>query len=222
MSKGLKILAYPGARIVAAMLLGWTLLALSGCFVLEDDPVLPDVPRKRNSPPRIVGQTPQDNFTNVQIGPSCSPEFSVRVEDDDRGDTLAHKWWVDANPGYVSDIKNSEILGIPVIGGKDLVRVVKAPKAVINHLADGKSHRVEVFVTDGHFETDSLIPGANPIEPPVLVPRDAGCLPEDAGCYFNGAVLPSGEIFDAGFDLLADEAYRVSYMWLVTTEACPQ
>lgn len=228
MAKSSKRLAVSSWRTLAAMLLSLGLAALSsGCFVLEDDPVLPDVPRKRNSPLRILPgtQRPTENQTTIYVGSNCpTPEFSVKVWDDDFADVIEHKWWVDAPAGYVPDINNREIGGTKILGGSSGVRTVNAPKGVINALGgktDKGIHFVEVFATDGYFDADSLVPHPNAISPAVVVARDGGCLPDDGGCYANGAQLPDGTTFDAGFDTLTDEAYRVSYMWVVKVEACP-
>lgn len=177
-------------------------VAMSACGLpVQDRACLsPDAGRStRNSPPRIVGPTPADNNTTVTIGSSCAaPEFSLRIEDDDLADTLNHTWWVDAPPGYVADALHTELVGVAVQGGSEAIRVVAAPRAVLNALpVDGRPHGVEAFVTDGVFPSDGLDPRPGPTQGLVSERTDAGC-----------QVVP-------------DVAYRVSFLWLVTVQPCP-
>jgi hypothetical protein len=144
------------ARVLLAM---FTTALLGGCLILEDDPVFPDLPAKKNSPVRIqrVSSPPQREST---IRPrSCGAvEFSVTVLDEDTvGTTVRSLWFVDPVPGYAS----GEFRGENVPGG---TRQLVAPPRFIEKLetlTDGIRHRVEVWVTDGEF-----VPGGIDVVPP--------------------------------------------------------
>lgn len=190
-----------GLRIMATMLLGGLVCALSGgCLILEDDVVYPDLPRKKNSPPRInleASMSPPTREATIRVGGCEANDFHVSVDDDDVTDTLRSYWFVDPNQYYTSPSSYAK----PAPGGTLVTRVLSAPVNVYNqisNLVSGQTHVVEVWVTDSDFEfTDT---GLRVVQPTQLA-SDAGI---DAG---SASVLPT--------------YYADSFGWRLTVVKCP-
>lgn len=209
--KYLTFQANKGAGTMAVLLLLALGAALSGCLVPQDDQVFPALPPKKNSAPKIVGEKPVQRVTTVAVGPVTAGcprvEFSVSVKDEDTADTIRSIWFVDAAPDFRPTPSSPEFVGAPVFGGSDLVRTVKAPASVITQLTgliDGRSHRVDVWITDGEFAADSI----DVTHPPVPL--------ADGTTSFDCATsLPDG-----GRPQFCDSAYKDNYVWLVEVQSC--
>ncbi len=189
-----------GLRIMATMLLGGLVCALSGgCLILEDDVVYPDLPRKKNSPPRInleASMHPDTREGTIYVG-GCD-EFHVSVDDDDVSDTLRNLWFVDPDQNHYTSVAHS---GKAVPPGTIVTRTVSAPATLFNQLSgltDLKRHVVEVWVTDSDFEITSS--GLRVVQPTPGV-SDGGV---DGGAL---TVLPT--------------YYADSYLWMVQVVKCP-
>ncbi len=180
---------------MAMVLLLACLSAFSGCFIPQDEPLLPDLPPKRNSPPKIVGQRPLQQETRVTISGSCEKtRFEIDVRDDDTANPLSTLWFVD--PGPASPVLRGETVSG---SATRTIRTLKEPSGLslaLLPLTDGKRHRVQVFVTDGRF-IDERTPSLVELDPPVT------------------ANLPDG-------GMLTDVAYVDSFDWLVEVTQCQQ
>jgi hypothetical protein len=190
------------ARLALACAL---LVVTSGCLLPQEETVFPDLPKRQNSPLRIVAQQPASlrpiYFARVAATPqgaNCSPDFSVSVEDqdlsvedNDPSDTqqsrpvVQHLWYINRGAEL-----NSKHTGDPVSGPGPSTRIVSAPVEVRTRLAELKNAAVvEVFVTDGLFTST------------------------DGTAYLPPVGLPDGGV-------LVDTAYVDSFLWLVTLESC--
>lgn len=194
------LLSHRGFRAMAAMLLLAGVTALSsGCLVLEDDPVFPDLPAKKNTPVRIVlnaAITPADRVGPVYVGGKCSAAglFSVQAFDDDLPDTLHSLWFVDPQASHKASASSPVFPGRATTPGAQKMRTLSSPAGVANQLStlmDQKRHIVEVWVTDGEFKEDS-----------VEAEQPNGLLPD-------GGSTPVNEYFTD------------SYLWLVEAQPCP-
>lgn len=208
--KRLTSLGNRGAMAMAVMLL---LPLASSCLVPQDDQVFPALPPRKNNPPRIVRASPDQRVTTILVGPvstSCpSPQFSVTVNDD-VGETISSKWFVDATADFKPTIASPEFVPSPVdVTGTNFgVAAVSSPKSLINKLSqliDNKQHRVDVWVTDGKFGSDSI---------DVTLVR--------------GQTLPDGttsvdcsNLVDGKSPPYCDLAYKDNYVWLVEVQTCP-
>jgi GAF domain-containing protein len=184
------------------LLLGACALMASACLIPQDDDVLPDLPPKKNSPPRILAQTvqPAQRKTSVVVGtpsPTClRTEFSMTVEDEDTGDLLRSQWYVDPRPDYQNTASTPVFAGAVIFGGTSVNRTVTAPNAMLTFLSslnDGKEHLIEAWVTDGEFDPNAA---------PTQVTRPDRTLPD-------GTSVP-------------DTAYSDANVWVITrVESCP-
>lgn len=110
-----------------------------------------EIPRKRNSPPRIVLTSVKPDL-DTTIGPLCKREFSFSVEDPDVGDPIRHRWFV------YKPFEQPFLIGgagfLP--GGSSIVRPNKivAPPSLFNsasELMQNGEHRLEVVIADGEL-----------------------------------------------------------------------
>jgi hypothetical protein len=160
------------------LLLGLVALLESACLIPQDDPVLPELPPKKNSPLRVLAQTmkPAQRRTTVlvgMLGPSCPrPEFSLTVADDDTGDPIRSQWYVNPRPDYQPTANNPVFSGATIFGGTAVNRTVTAPNAMLTYLDSlnrNEEHLIEVWVTDGEFD---------PNAPPTQASRPDRTLPD--------------------------------------------
>lgn len=203
MSTWLKSLGWHGRFTMARGLLCALVALTSGaCLMTQDDDVLPALPPRRNSPPRILAESlePDQPRKTIYLGPASEtcppPEFSLTVADDDVTDQLRSMWFVNAENGYIASPTNPVFAfsGGVIYGAGEVNRQVKAPGSMLTYLAslkDGRSHLVEVWVTDGEFEIDA---------PPTKVTRPPRTLPDGT------------EVRDYG--------YTDSNLWDITVEDC--
>jgi hypothetical protein len=123
-------------------------LCLAGCLLPQDEAVFPDLPPRRNTPPRVVTYAPPDLVTSVFVGTTCvNTTFSLSVEELDTADTLKSQWFIDrkaSSPSYP---------GASVLGPATQ-RDVEAPASLLlglGSLLDAQRHLVEAFITDSEF-----------------------------------------------------------------------
>lgn len=147
-----------------------TSLFVEGCLLPQEPNTFPDLPPKRNTPPRILpaGRTPDDKVATILIASAgCTdipPAFSVQVVDEDVGDgpqpvydTIQHQWFVDRTRGGTRAIG-----GNPIYDPPSPTRTVTSPPELLNtlsRLTDQERHVVEVYVTDGLFTADVNVVG---------------------------------------------------------------
>jgi hypothetical protein len=202
-SNVLVLLFNRGRQVMAGLLLWWGMAFLcGGCLVPQDDQVLPTLPPRLNSPPRIIRGLvrPAQREAKVYTGAGCRTEFAVVVEDTDLGDTLRSRWFIDPNNEYTSTPGTFAQDGPRVPGGTEPTRTMKeAPQlqTALTGLTDSQAHRLEVWVTDGEFsEYNDPPPGGLTVVGQMVTMPDGGQVENPA-------------FFD-------------SYEWLVTVEAnCP-
>lgn len=189
------------AFMARLLLLGCLALMESACLLPQDDTVLPDLPPKKNSPPRILVPSviPDQRRKTIQVGtpgPTCPPtEFSMTVADDDVADPIRSQWFVDPDVDYVQSATHPVFSGGVIFGTDAVNRQVKAPNAMLTYLSslkDGREHLVEAWVTDSEFDKDA---------PPTKVSRPPRILSDGT------------EVTDTG--------YTDSNVWFITVEDCP-
>jgi hypothetical protein len=91
---------YAGRALAKGLLVGVVAAVLgSGCLWPVEDPVLEDLPPRKNRPPRILEQNvvPQRR-TTIGNGIGCKLEFKAQVEDPDLNDLLVVRWYIDYDP----------------------------------------------------------------------------------------------------------------------------
>lgn len=147
-------------------------LCLAGCLLPQDEAVFPDLPPRRNTPPRILDYAPPDLVTSVFVGTSCvNTTFTLSVEELDTSDTLKSQWFIDrtrSSPSYQG-------ASVP---GPATQRNIEAPASLLLGLGsflDLQRHTVEAFITDSEF-TETV---GTATRAPVTLP-DGGVL-QDTG-----------------------------------------
>ncbi len=137
-----------------------------GCLIPQDDPVLPDLPRKRNTPPKLLPGTavPQQRDFVIDLGPGCNPPvFSIGVMDPDLGvpavagrsevETIGHRWFVDHDQKFTTDFEEGGEL--PSDGGPTSERgTLTIPGALFQpkqELFKQGNHYITVVVADRDF-----------------------------------------------------------------------
>ena len=167
---------------------------MTGCLLPQEDTVPFDQPLRRNSPLRIVSQNPPEQRTTYYASTSCSDlnkGFELRVVDDDTGDTIQTRWFIDQGPNTVPFQTTPQ----PPTGST--TRVVAAPRGLtftnaLSNLSIG-IHLLSVYVADSNF--DEVINGE------ITVTRPA-------------VQLPSGQ-------MITDFGYIDSFTWILDVERCP-
>lgn len=178
---------------VALLCLAFTMASVA-CVLPQDDIVLPELPRKRNSPPRILLNTvtPQVKAT-LDLGINCKRiGFSVNVEDPDVGDLIRNRWFVDPNEQHTTQGFD----GTELRGATTAVRTnAAAPPSDIysGTLANEGTHVVEVVISDGEL-SQGATPRPNSIQGPLA---------------------------DGGFGPVEDITYIDTYSWFITTRSMP-
>lgn len=168
--------------------------SLMGCLIPQDDQVIPELPPRKNTPPRIVATSPGINakfFTTASCAAMNKP-FSVTVADDD-DDNLRSMWFIDYEPPMAAVtpfIPNA----VPPTPGAP-ARVVSEPtaqnfKSAMANLTAG-THLLSVYVADREFQE------------------------------FNGLVLTVDRQLKVGDASVTDFGYVDSFTWVVKVEPCP-
>jgi hypothetical protein len=140
-------------------------LCFVSCLIPQDDQVLPDLPARQNTPPRVITQVPEDAAPSIAVVGGCERKpFSVTVDDADVGDSIRSVWLIDP-PG----------VNAPILLGGDATQSATSPRirtAVeppgltreFLRLSDGQRHQLLVYVTDGTFNDaknpNDVSPGA--------------------------------------------------------------
>ena len=152
-----------GFRLATMLLVGWGSAASSGCLLPQEDQVFPFIPDSRNLPPLILdtGRRPVQQRSPIQVGPSCSTEFVIFVQDE--SPTIQHQWFVDPKPTHIPSGRD----GTPQTGTATTRRELRPPSGLFTDLAivaDKNEHLVEVVITDGVFkETTQLEIASNEV-----------------------------------------------------------
>lgn len=195
-----------GVVRVAGRLL-WAALALSSCVLPQNDEPLPEIPKQKNLPPRLIRELlkpgpPKPGSTgvitvivdNTVICPM--EEVSAGVEDPDIDDLLRVKWTI-----YNADGTKASFQVDPqtVMGGA-LKRNIVAPadifsaQSALTQTGSTGTKHLELIVADGELTTTST--GA------------VGTLPKER------VALPDGGFID-------NPTYLDSYTWPVETIRMP-
>lgn len=208
----MKLLVFDPRRTMARLLLALgCALPLWGCLIPQDLTVLPPMPCKRNSPPRIVSSTPQVETTVYLPLTSCPlPEFGLIVVDEDLvsekecdftvppapdasvqyADAIRSQWYIDRSENTLP------APGTTVTASTRAERVLAVPSKLQSAFASldfTRPHRLEVWVTDGQeFKPDN--------------PAEATGWPRR---------LPNGTVIE-------DLAYTDNHVWLIKVEPCVQ
>lgn len=133
----------------------WLLLAAfsalgSGCFLPQDDDVLPFIPPARNRAPRLSLQTPTGTVPSGNQEPECPPlEFSALVEDDDVADRIYVQWFVDPNGNPRQLPYASQRLDPANAIRRPEKALLQIPTTGASPLANAGTHLVELLVSDG-------------------------------------------------------------------------
>ncbi len=131
-------------------------MLLTSCLIPQDDQVRPELPVKKNSPPKIVGESPQLRSTFYRaVGCRSNPNFRVTVEDEDANDTLRSLWFVDFTTPDTSRYFLADAVSAESDGGRRTAkpREIVAPASVTSYLLGTTfgTHLLTVFVADSQF-----------------------------------------------------------------------
>ncbi len=154
-----------------------------GCLIPQDEQVIPELPKKRNSPLRIVSQFPEGPATTFYSSSTCRDRnkgFNLTIVDEDVGDTIRSRWFIDKSINTVPYEPSARPPGAAQ-------RIVEAPISAsfaneLSNLASGTTHLLTVYVTDSSFE--EVINGL------IAVSRTPEVLP-DGGTITDRAFLDS-------------------------------
>lgn len=128
---------------------------LTGCLIPQDDQVIPDLPPRKNRPPRIVRNLPVEERVSYPTGSgNCIRQaFALTVEDLDTGDQIRSQWVIDrstSSPAYSGGVINSNGTAL---------RQVPAPMSsaflsAMSNLTPGL-HFLTAFVVDTDFDPET-------------------------------------------------------------------
>jgi hypothetical protein len=181
------------------LMVGMTALLVHGCLIPQDDPVLADLPPKKNTSPILLtpGAAPAQHDYILHLRSDCPNKdrpFSIGVVDPDLEDIIESRWYVDPSPLFDDTIPVSSE-SFP----KGTVKEERGSLRPLNLLYQAGSklftattHSVTVVVTDRRF-------------PPTGIVLDLANLD-----------LPDG-------GTVKDSSLPVQYTWEVTTDlsTCP-
>ena len=177
------------------------------CLLPQDDQIITPLPQAANRPLRVLPGlgVPEQREATATFGPNCTrPVFSVKVDDPNPDDRIEAQWFIDPIERYLGGVRGNP--GIPISGGST-VREVKVPSQFITTLGtftDGRTHRVEVVVTDGVFiESQRNDADGNP-QPFLDISRPSVRVGEGDG----------GVVIDV-------PAFRDDYVWLIQVDTTP-
>lgn len=174
------------------------------CLLPQDDQIITPLPLPANRPLRVLPglAVPEQREARARFGINCPlPVFSVKVEDPNLSDTIRALWFIDPIESYLGGSLGNN--GVQVSGGSTIRELKIASELIprLRTLTDGRTHRVEVVVTDGDFETVELIdPTTMERKPFLRVKRDARTI--------DNVSVPV-------------EAFRDDYLWLVEVDTTP-
>ncbi|MFZ5442843.1 MAG: hypothetical protein ACOZQL_22750 [Myxococcota bacterium] len=174
----------------------WGCTPLMGCLIPQDDQVLPDLPPRKNSPPRIVSNLPKQSisyFTSAMCSAQNVP-FKVVVSDDDVSDTLRSLWLIDYDPSLGSAASAPFIPNAVTSRGQPL-RDMPEPtaqsfKSALANLTAG-THLLTVYVADREFQE------------------------------FTGVVATVEREIFVGDASVPDTGFTDSFTWVLKVESCP-
>jgi hypothetical protein len=171
---------------LAGPLLMWVLAltAVSGCFWPQDDQLFTEIPRKKNSPPRIVLDQVKPGGVDVSLKPSSCPNpFSIIVEDPDIADPIYNRWFVYAPGAKPVAYFDGEKLTSSTKPVRDKAIIPPAQWLNISsELMQNGEHRLEVVIADGLIRGSS----ATDVEPHSYPLADGGTV--DDSSYIDSYV----------------------------------
>lgn len=135
-------------------LAAWLLLtvlgtAVSGCLFPQDDQMFPDLPPKRNEPPRFLESTVKPPQVTTLFVKCPMTSFDVYVEDPDLADRIRSRWVVDSRVdnafnGRALEASSLPRRSTPVVSPASLT-------AEASPLAVAGEHQLTVVIADGEF-----------------------------------------------------------------------
>lgn len=157
-------------------------LALGGCLLPQDDTVLPEIPRPRNTVPVVVDASPPRE-TTIRVGENCkcpNPSFTVKVIDPDP-EEIRSRWFVDVQGGRYDQATYADGKRVPYEGTATRNKLVESPptlcalnnSALLLPTTNDRPHIVEVFIADGEFggaRDDSVVA----VKPEIVALPDGG------------------------------------------------
>ncbi len=164
-------------------------LALGGCLLPQDDTVLPEIPRPKNTSPQILSVEPAPR-TTIRVGENCrcpdSP-FRIFVRDPDPQE-IRSRWFVDVPQGskygdftYADgkrvQYQGSALRNAPVESPSTLCAVNNS--ALLVPTTGRDPHFVEVFIADGEFEDFTADKDVVQVKPDVFPAPDGGTVHDE-------------------------------------------
>ncbi len=160
----MKLLDMRDLNVMAGRLLWGAVAALlvQGCLIPQDDPVLPDLPQKKNTTPKLVAESarPKMRGFNIRLGAGCDcltcleRPFEIVVEDPDLGDVVSTRWFVDDDGKFLSVPLNGTGLGSSS-EKRGIARPVNQLYTMTNLRVSG-THDVTVVVADRQFPAEGI------------------------------------------------------------------
>ncbi|HLL52130.1 MAG TPA: hypothetical protein VK447_01205, partial [Myxococcaceae bacterium] len=138
---------------------------MNACFLPQDDHLIPDVPERKNRPPRILESTvTPSRLQAIGNGQGCGLTFSLRVEDPDINDLITVRWYVDYSAGNPTQPVDEDVLDP---GGRPQrntsAEYLATVSSAANPLHPTGLHVVEAVVADGPLVGyDRVLPHPSP------------------------------------------------------------
>lgn len=146
-------------RVMAGTLLRGALAALlvQGCLLPQEDPTLPDLPPKQNTPPELLEDTafPARKDTLLRLSSLCAKKdrpFQIAVSDVDPSDTIESRWFVDDDRTFDTLPINGTSLPKSTVPARGVVRPSELFYTTGKLIISG-SHKVTVVVADRRFKS---------------------------------------------------------------------
>ena len=161
----------PGVHRVAALVLA---LAMTGCLLPQDDHLLPEFPKKKNGPPRIIDVDPQ-RFYTVRLGAGCptTATFKAQVDDPDISDPIRVRCFVDPGNNESAPFTEGNIVPAANATTRPDKATCSLPLSIGKDLGQLGQHFVEILVADGELEGRKTRPREEALPDGGSVPNPA-------------------------------------------------
>ncbi len=136
-------------------------LLTQGCLLPQEDPVLPDLPPKRNTPPELRFDTavPARRNTVLNLDPLCPNKdrpFSIGVVDPDLGDTIYSRWYVDDDSKFTSlGVEGKGLDPRPTVPERGILKPIEVFYST-GALLSPMAHFVTVVIADRPFPPEGI------------------------------------------------------------------